>query len=118
MKSSQEQPKFEVTMWGTRGSYPNDPNDHLEKMADALNYVPEGMVHLIKNLAAEKIEPHHLYQAFKGTPFWVYGTYGRRTTCLEVRCGKQIFVIDLGTLAVFLWVTSCWAKPLRPAALS
>lgn len=89
MKQSAEQPKFEVTMWGTRGSYPNSPVSKREGMETAVQHA---LLHYI-----DLRDPGWFDQLKEVAPFWVWGSYGSRTTCLEVRCGQRIFVIDFGT---------------------
>lgn len=81
---------MEVRFWGTRGSLPASvtEEDIRKKVKRALEIaVSEGLdsTTAIDTFMDEKL------------PFWVRGTYGTNTPCVEIRDGKDVILLDAGS---------------------
>ncbi|MCK4792030.1 MAG: MBL fold metallo-hydrolase [Desulfobacteraceae bacterium] len=81
---------MEVIFWGTRGSLPASVNAESirQKMHSALEIVVE-----------KGLDPGSDIEAFIETefPFWIKGTYGTNTPCIEIRDGSDFVLCDAGT---------------------
>ncbi len=81
---------MEISFWGTRGSLPASIGfkDIKSKLKSALQLaVDEG---LSKETDMDEFIENHL-------PFWVRGTYGTNTPCVEISDGKSSLIFDAGT---------------------
>jgi phosphoribosyl 1,2-cyclic phosphodiesterase len=81
---------MEIHFWGTRGSLPASVNaeDTRKKIKAALD------------MAADKgIGPGSDIEGFidKELPFWIKGTYGTNTPCVEIRDGDDFVLCDAGS---------------------
>jgi len=81
---------MEIRFWGTRGSLPASmkAEDIGKKIKAALE------------ISAEKgIEPGTDIEAFieNELPFWIKGTYGTNTPCVEIRDGDDFVLCDAGS---------------------
>jgi phosphoribosyl 1,2-cyclic phosphodiesterase len=81
---------MEVRFWGTRGSLPASLSAAAirEKISFALK---EG---IRKGLRSESDVDAFVEREL---PFWVRGTYGTNTPCLELRDGKEFLLCDAGS---------------------
>jgi len=66
-----------IKFWGVRGSVPSplSPKAITEKIKAATEYIQQGIP----------------------LPFEIESTYGGNTTCVEVNCGDELFILDMGT---------------------
>ena len=81
---------MEVRFWGTRGSLPASVNagSIRQKIRGALQ------------IASQKgLGPDTDIDAFIDIelPFWIKGTYGTNTSCVEIREGKEFILCDAGS---------------------
>ncbi|MDY6971794.1 MAG: MBL fold metallo-hydrolase [Thermodesulfobacteriota bacterium] len=81
---------MEVCFWGTRGSLPASVNtDNIQrKLSSALEVAVEKG--LGSGIDIEAFITEEL-------PFWVRGTYGTNTSCVEIRDGDDFVLCDAGT---------------------
>jgi len=81
---------MQVHFWGTRGSIPASvkTKDIRKKIKAALAVA-----------AQERFGPGSDVDAFidNQLPFWVSGTYGTNTSCVEIRDGSDFILCDAGT---------------------
>ncbi|MFH1350072.1 MAG: MBL fold metallo-hydrolase [Pseudomonadota bacterium] len=81
---------MEVHFWGTRGSLPASVNKKRirEKLKAALEIALE-----------KEFGPANDIEAFidNELPFWVKGTYGANTPCVEIRAGDDFVLCDAGS---------------------
>ena len=77
-----------VRFWGVRGSIPTSQTaaDIRERLSAAFQLMP----HPPK-------DRRELAKAIDKLPFWVRGTFGGCTTCVEFDCGGTPVVLDMGT---------------------
>lgn len=68
---------MKIKFWGVRGSVPSPltPVQIQEKVNKAIELSKQGLP----------------------IPFEIGSTYGGNTTCVEVNCGNQLFILDMGT---------------------
>ncbi len=66
-----------IKFWGVRGSVPSPltPAQVTVKVKEAIELSKQGLP----------------------IPFEVESTYGGNTTCVEVNCGNELFILDMGT---------------------
>src|ERR1700748_852236 len=66
-----------IKFWGVRGSVPSPltPAQVTAKVKEAVGLSKQGLP----------------------IPFEVESTYGGNTTCVEVNCGNELFILDMGT---------------------
>lgn len=66
-----------IKFWGVRGSVPSPltPAQVTAKVKEAIE----------------------LYKRGLSIPFEIESTYGGNTTCVEVNCGNELFILDMGT---------------------
>lgn len=83
---------IQVTFWGVRGSIPTPltPIRTTRKIAEAIfalkgGVVPTGSVEEVEAWMKDSL------------PFNLRSTFGGNTTCVEVRCGDEIIILDMGT---------------------
>ena len=81
---------MEIYFWGTRGSLPAsiDFGDIQKKLKSAIQ------IAIDKGLSnASDIDQF----IEKDLPFWIKGTYGTNTPCVEIRDGNSTLILDAGT---------------------
>lgn len=81
---------MEVQFWGTRGSLPASvtTEDIRDKVKTALEIAVE------KGLGTETSIDGFIETEL---PFWVRGTYGTNTPCVEIRDGDDVIIFDAGS---------------------
>ncbi len=81
---------MDVRFWGTRGSLPASvTTKHIRQK-----------VHRALEIAVERgLGPDMDIEAFmdQTLPFWVKGTYGTNTPCIEIREGRERLICDAGS---------------------
>ncbi len=84
--------KIHVKFWGVRGSVPSplSPAAAERKVVDAVHAACCHASSPKTREAAEAWVKEHL-------PFHLRSTFGGNTTCVEVRCGDELIVFDMGT---------------------
>ncbi len=82
-----------VRFWGVRGSVPTPLRgaDVLAKIGDVIQSLRDAGVDL------RKIDDLKLYRELMKLPFAMRSTYGGNTTCVEIRCGLDLVICDMGT---------------------
>ncbi len=86
-------PAIQVVFWGVRGSVPTPltPARTTRKIAEAVFAT-------LKSGAALTGTVEDVETWMKRTlPFDQYSTFGGNTTCVEVRCGDEVIILDMGT---------------------
>jgi phosphoribosyl 1,2-cyclic phosphodiesterase len=78
-----------IKFWGTRGSIPT-PLSSAE-IREKIRLALKGAAGL--DLTDETVLDHYLERL----PFTIRGTAGGNTTCIEVRSGDQLLIIDMGS---------------------
>jgi phosphoribosyl 1,2-cyclic phosphodiesterase len=81
---------MDVQFWGTRGSLPASvtTEDIRKKVKTALQIA-----------VREKLDSENSIDSFmeEKLPFWVQGTYGTNTPCVEIRDGSDVILLDAGS---------------------
>ncbi|MCB0154141.1 MAG: MBL fold metallo-hydrolase [Anaerolineae bacterium] len=78
-----------IKFWGTRGSIPTPLS--AETLRQKFQQVLEGAIGL------ELSNPAEIERYLDKLPFIVRHTMGGNTTCLEIRSGEQLLIIDAGS---------------------
>lgn len=81
---------MKVKIWGARGSIPAPltPDEVREKIYQAILNLPA---------AVDPKDPVAVRHYVDGLPALLGGTAGGNTSCIEIRAGKDIFIIDAGS---------------------
>lgn len=84
---------MKIKFWGVRGSVPV-PLTGSQVEAKILDRLVDYRDALVRSGSAGGVDPVLFLQ---GQPLWKRGTYGGNTPCVELLCGSERFVLDMGT---------------------
>src|SRR5688572_19320642 len=82
-----------VRFWGVRGSVPSPiSNAEIEKKEVAVSKQV-----FRRFLGRNDVTPEEIRDYIRTLPFSMRANYGGNTTCVEVRCGNELIILDMGT---------------------
>ncbi len=98
-------PLFTAKIWGCRGSYSNEPEEFLPRFQRLLKVLDPQQIEMVRQ-ANQGVPLKEMFESFLNDGdqprHHLYLDRGIHTTCIEVRCGDKIYVIDLGSGCVAL----------------
>lgn len=104
-----EEPLFTAKIWGCRGSFPNEPEKFLKRVTNLLDALTTEQITQIKEARLSGMpesETNEMIASFVhadgSSNHHLYLDRGSHTTCIEVRCGRKTYVIDMGSGCIAL----------------